>query len=386
MPALPTVPPGYRRPRWHPGLLALALVAVSCRALPAPPPPARERFAFEHDAMGTRWRIVAYAPERAALEPAARAAFERVDQLERALSDWNPGSELRRLDAHSDGGAPSAAIPVGADLYRVLERALELARLSGGAFDPTVGPYVRLWRRAARQGEPPTPEELERAARAVSWRALELDPQARTVRFLRADMRLDLGGIAKGDAAQEALAVLRAHGFERAYVDGGGDLALGEPPPGASGWRVALDPWGTLEGEARAASERQVLVLARAAVATSGDALRFVELEGRRTSHLLDPRTGLGLAQRSAVTVVAPDGALADALASAVSVLGPRQGLDLLERLARVEGCIVVALDGEPFPCGTSGWARMMAPTRGSSAEDPARPPTPCPPRAEERP
>ncbi len=377
----PPPPPTPRRatPRLAAALLGAACAVAGCRALPGPPPSALERFAFEHEAMGTRWRIVAYAPERAALVPAACAAFERVDALERALSDWNPGSELRRLDAHSDAGAPSAPIPVSLDLFRVLERALELARLTEGAFDPTVGPYVRLWRRAARQGELPTPAQLERARRSVGWRALELDPAARTVSLLRPDMRLDLGGIAKGDAAQEALGVLRAHGFSRAYVDGGGDLALGEPPPGERGWRVALEPFGHAAPEPPRAGERRVVSLANVAVATSGDARRSIELGGRRYSHLVDPRTGLGLTGSLAVTVVAPDGAQADALASAVSVLGPTRGLALLERLEGVEGRVVTLVDGEPFPCDTSGLGRMMAPARGGSApgsapSDPVQP------------
>lgn len=350
------------------GLVGLA---AGCRApdrdLPGPaggPEPALGRFEAQHRAMGTLLRIVVHGPDAGSAERAMAAAFARVDELERALSDWDAGSELRRLDGRTDGGPMAAPAEVSADLARVLGTALDVGRLSAGAFDPTVGPYVRLWRRAARQGRPPTPEALERASRSVGLGHVELDAANRRVRLSAADMRLDLGGVAKGDAAQQALEVLRARGFERALVDAGGDLALGAPPPGAGGWRVVLAPLGVAAGEdPGSAPAGGVLLAADVALATSGDVERSVVLDGVRYSHLVDPRTGLGLAAGAAAVVVAPTGGLADALASALCVLEPRAGLALVESLPGVEARILRLEDGVLRACDSSGLGRMMAGT-----------------------
>ncbi len=292
-----------------------------------------ERFVFSRPQMGTQVNLVLYAPDSALARRAAAAVFARIDTLNRRLSDYLAESELNRLSATAGTGRD---VPVSDDLWTVLAAAQRLAEATDGAFDVTVGPLTRLWRHAARRSELPPAEELEKARRAVGYRHVRLDPDARTVRLVQPGMRLDLGGIAKGYAADEALAVLRTFGITQALVDAGGDVALGEPPPAAPGWRVAVsavDENGEVVQEAR--------LLARSAVATSGDTYRFVEVDGVRYSHLLDPRTGLGLTDRSLVTVVAPTGMQADALASAVGVLGPEAGLAFVAGLPGVAARII---------------------------------------------
>src|SRR5690606_13816342 len=165
-----------RSVRWTASLIVIGL---ACCASPSPGP---TRYEFSHDAMGTRFRVVLFAGDARAAEQAAASAFERIDALDDALSDWDAASELRRLDALTDGGAPTEAIVVSADLARVLGLALEFAAQSNGAFDPTVGPFVRLWRRAARQGALPSAAAFEHAAQSVGYRHVELDRAARTVR------------------------------------------------------------------------------------------------------------------------------------------------------------------------------------------------------------
>jgi thiamine biosynthesis lipoprotein len=172
-------------------------------------------------------------------------------------------------------------------------------------------------------------------------------------------MRLDLGGIAKGYAADQALAVLRDRGIPRALVDAGGDLAIGDPPPDARGWRIAVaTPHSTSsppssptpppeDGAGTYGAESTVLLLSNCGVATSGDAYQFVEFEGRRYSHIVDPRTGMGVVGASSVTVVAPDGMTADALASAVSVLGPEEGIALIDRTPGAAALVVVLEDAK---------------------------------------
>lgn len=265
--------------------------------------------------MGSEVRIVVCdAPEPRA-RAAATAALQRLADLDQALSDWRVDSELSRVNAAAGG----PALEVGADLMAVLVRARELASLSDGAFDPTVGPLVSLWRAARAAGEPPVPEALSAALALVDWRALELDPVAGTARLDRAGMALDLGALGKGWAAQQALAVLTGAECPRSLVDLGGDLALGLPPADQPGWELVL-------GCALPDQPVRRARLASCGVAGSGNTEQFLLHDGVRLSHVLDPRTGAALADAPCVTVLAPDAGDADALASALMVMGPLAG------------------------------------------------------------
>jgi len=278
-----------------------------------------QRFEYAQLHMGVRTRLVVYAPDEPTAARACTAAFQRVAELEDLLSDYRPTSELRRLCAQS-GGPP---VRVSAELFFVLRRAQDLARRSRGAFDVTVGPYVALWRNARKTGKWPSKEELRQARRAVGWWKVQLDPKARTVRLQVPGMRLDLGGLAKGYAGDQALAALQKQGLRRALFQAGGDVVVSGPPPGRRGWRIELPP-------ASPGRRGRVLTLAQAAVSTSGDTEQFVEFQGRRYSHIVDPRTGLGLTHRRLVTIVARTGLTADGLSTAVSVLGPEKGRPLV--------------------------------------------------------
>jgi thiamine biosynthesis lipoprotein len=191
---------------------------------------------------------------------------------------------------------------------------------------------------------------LALAREDVGREHLLLNPTDRTVQLLRRDMRLDLGGIAKGYALDQALAELARHGIASALVDGGGDLALGAAPPGSAGWRVHIE----------GAAEDSCL-LERAGLATSGDAYRYFEWQGRRYSHIVDPRTGFGLTSGVSASVVAESAMRADALASAACVLGLPDGLAWIEAQVGAEA----RLRGPPkegglAPCESSGFRRRM--------------------------
>lgn len=281
---------------------------------------ARHEFVQPH--MGTTFRIVVYARGADEARQAADAAFARVAELDAILSDYRRDSELTELCRRA-GGPP---VPIGPDLFRVLSAARDWAVRSDGAFDPTIGPVVRLWRRARRIGEMPDAAALSRARGLVGYAKLVLDPRGRSASLADPGMLLDLGGIAKGYAADEAQAVLRRHGIDRALVAAGGDVVVSEAPPGRRGWTVAVAVPAPLADPAQ-----KPLELRHAAVSTSGDAEQFVVIDGVRYSHIVDPRSGLGLTGRSAVAVIAPRGVTADALATAVSVLGPDRGLALIE-------------------------------------------------------
>ena len=317
----------------------LAIVWLLGVGIPAAPPEAREpgRFQFGRTEMAVPVKIVLYAPDAATANRAAEAAFARIRQLNGILSDYDPKSELRQLCDTSEAGRP---VPVSEELWQVLTHALALSQRSEGAFDVTIGPVVRLWRRARRREELPPPQILSEYLQLVGYRLVRLDPKRRTVELLKPGMRLDLGGIAKGYVIDEALAVLRKQGIRRALVDAGGDIVLGDPPPNKPGWLIgvaALEP-----GQ----PPSRYIWLSRTAIATSGDTLQYVEIGGRRYSHLVDPRTGVGLTDHSTVTVIAPDAITADGLASAVSVLGPKKGVELIDNTPGTAAFILRAPEG----------------------------------------
>lgn len=291
--------------------LALALICPGASGEPL------QRFEYSEVAMGGRARIVVYAADESAASRTCRAAFDRIAELEDVMSDYRPTSELMRLCARSGGPAQV----VSDDLLDILLRCQDLSRRSGGAFDATAGPIVRLWRAARKSGELPDPHELAAARRRSGWRKMVINADACTVRLVEPGMLLDLGGIAKGYACDEALRVLREAGLTRALVEMGGDIAVGAPPPGTSGWWIEA---------AGAPSTHNRLTLANAGVSTSGDTEQFVEIDGMRYSHIVDPRTGLGLTNRIMVTVIAPEAATSDGLATAVCVLGEQKGRELV--------------------------------------------------------
>ena len=273
--------------------------------------------------MGMPVRITLYASiERG--QPAARAAFDRIAALDGRMSDYRPDSEVRRLQERRGNWTA-----VSEELFDVLARCSDIAAASGGAFDPTIGPVVEVWRRARQTGRLPDPMELELARLRVGWHLVELDARRRAVRLSKAGMQLDLGGIAKGYILQEGLATLRANGVHRALIVAGGDIVAGDAPPDARGWRIDV-PGGSAEFAERASA------LTHAALATSGPGAQFVVIDGTRYSHVVDPRTGIAVTNDVVAHVIAPDGATADALATALSVLGLEGGRQLLARFPDV--------------------------------------------------
>jgi thiamine biosynthesis lipoprotein len=331
----------------HPiaGALLLAFAALNISAgqvhpSQAAPPVNREitrRFTFSEAHMGTIFKIILYASDAELAAQAASAAFERIAALDNAMSDYKPDSELMRL-CQAGGGPP---VKVSEDLFHVLAAAQELAARSDGAFDITVGPVVRLWRRARRQHELPDLDRMAQALTLVGYRNLQLDPTQRTVQLLKPGMLLDLGGIAKGYAADEALRVLKRDGITSALVAAAGDIACSRPPPGREGWRIEI---ATLVPSAKSVDERmRYLLLHDAAVSTSGDAEQHLDFGGQRYSHIINPATGIALTGRRSVTVVAPSGIAADSNAVAVCVLGSERGLRLVDSTDGMAALIVEA-------------------------------------------
>jgi thiamine biosynthesis lipoprotein len=273
--------------------------------------------------MGMAVRIRLYATEDQA-RTAATAAFWRIAELDRMMSDYRPDSELRRL-----GGAGTSWSVVSPELFAVLERARVIAAMTDGAFDPTVAPLVELWRAARARRQLPDRTAIARARQQVGWRHLHLDASRPAVRLSRVGMRLDLGGIAKGYIIQQGLGAMAALGVTRALVEAGGDIVVGDAPPGREGWHIAV-------ADADAAFATRAGRLTHAAVATSGPAGQFVDIGGLRYSHVIDPRTGIGLTNHVTVRVIAADAATADALATAFTVVDLGEGSRIRTRFPQV--------------------------------------------------
>jgi thiamine biosynthesis lipoprotein len=272
--------------------------------------------------MGTLVKITAYTSDALSANQGFRAAFDRVADLDRILSDYKSDSELNQLTTKAVG----RPIPIGKDLLTVLAASQDLAEATDGAFDVTQGPVIRLWRAARAAGQIPQAGALNEAASRSGFRKLHVDPAHQTAMLDQPNMRLDVGAIGKGYAASEALAVLRKKGVRSALVAISGDLAFSDAPPGQRGWRIDIhndDP--ALAGVPR------VLELTNAAVSTSGPAEQQLEVGGRRYSHIIDPSSKMGLVDDITVTVIARSGLDADGLDTAVSVVGKNRGLRLIE-------------------------------------------------------
>lgn len=314
--------------------------------------PALTRYEFEEPHMGTIFRITFFAPDKETAEKAVKAGFARVAELNQIMSDYLATSELMEL-CKKNATTAGEPIKVSKDLFTILAKGREISELSEGTFDYTVGPVVKLWRRARKSEQMPNAKELEEAMKKVGWKQVQLNAEKQTVKFLTAGMQLDLGGIAKGYAADEVLTVLRTKfNLNRAMVAASGDIAVGDPPPDAAGWKLEI-------GKLTKNTARRVLLLKNAAVSTSGDATQFVEINGIRYSHMLDPRTGIGLTGCRSVTVVAPKGVLSDSLTKPTSMLPPDKAFALLEKM-QAHGLIVQFKDKGEEVTSSKGFDALL--------------------------
>ena len=332
------------------GLALAGGLVVGCASPPAVAPDVRIR--ESQRLMGVPWTITVHASTEQAGRSAIAAAFAEIARLERVLSDYDATSELSRLSAAAPLAEP---VPVGRDLWRVLVAAEAFRERTGGAFDIAVGPLTTLWRQSRRSGKLPRDDKLEAARAAVGPGTIALVADRQAVRLPKEGTRLDPGGIGMGYAADRALEILAGHGITAAMIDASGDILVSGPPPGATGWRIAI---ATLEP----GGEPETILLTHAAVTTSGDARQAVEIDGLRYSHIVDPRTGLGVTGPAAVTVVAPDATTADALATAASVLGPEAGPAVIGSFPGSAARFVWRTGDRAESLTTAGWPATVGP------------------------
>jgi thiamine biosynthesis lipoprotein len=315
------------------------------------------RFESVQPHMGTLVRLTVFTHDEQEASRAFRAAFDRIAALDASLSDYREDSELNRITASAVG----TPVKISDDLFEVLHASQQLAAATGGAFDITQGPVIRLWREARKTGRLPDAEALRDARARSGFRKLHLDAAHRTVSLDAAGMSLDVGGIAKGYAASQAIGVLSKMGVRSALAAVSGDLAFSGAPPGQNGWKIAV-----ASGEASEDTFPDVLELTNAAVSTSGSSAQHLDVDGRRYSHIIDPSSGNALDGELTVTIVARRGIDADGLATAVSVLGPERGLALVEAHGDAAALILQRTAARPTVLSSSRFGKLL---RGASRQ-----------------
>jgi FAD:protein FMN transferase len=304
-------------------LVLLAVVATLARAQQP------QLFTDSRPAMGSRFTIHLYARDAQEASAHFDAAFEEIERIEEALSNYRSSSELSRINRE----AATAPVTTDPEVFALLQRSLEFSRRSGGAFDITVGPLMRAWGFFRGQGSYPTREALAAARAEVGWQLVTLDVPTHSVRFARHGVELDPGGIGKGYAVDRVAGLLRDAGVTAALIDAGGSslYAIGAPP-GKPGWLIHVP-----QPEQREAAVSSIF-LRDGSLSTSGNYEKFFRLGGRMYCHIMDPRTGEPVQGMMQTTVIAPSATDTDALSTAMFVLGRTRGAALLESVPGARG------------------------------------------------
>lgn len=311
------------------GLLFVLIKRVS--------PPERVDSGYR-EAMGTFARVVCVHEDPAVSRKAIEGAFDQIHQVEKLMNIYDEDSQISKINR----AAYAEPVKVDHAVFEVIEKSVLLSGKTDGAFDITAGPVINLWREAQQQDEPPTQQQIEQALAKVGSEKIVLERENSTVAFSVEGMLLDLGGIAKGYAADLAVKAIKDAGADGAMVDIGGDIRVfGKAPKGAESWLIGLQDPERAEPTALNSRPFVVLVLNDFAVTTSGHYHRFTEIDGARHSHIIDIHTGQSADGLASVTVFAPTAAQADALATAVAVMGKEKGLELIESLENTEAILI---------------------------------------------
>ncbi|WP_031526699.1 FAD:protein FMN transferase [Dyadobacter crusticola] len=292
------------------------------------------RYSFERGLMGSPFKLVFYASSDTLARRAADNAFKRVEELNEIMSDYRDGSEINRLSAQSGSGK---WIPVSKDLFDILDISLDVSKKCDGVFDVTLGPVVQMWRHATRKGTFPSKEEIAEAMSRTGYAKMKLNSKTRSVFLTQKGMRLDIGGLGKGFAAEEALKELEKLGITSAMMDAGGKIVMTNPPPGTDGWKITIS---------NGSDSLKTIKLSNTSLATSGPTYRYMEYQGVRYSHIVDPKTGIGLLFHVRTTAICDGGALSDALATAFSVAGIEKSKKMVKRFPGTKVWLVERTDG----------------------------------------
>ncbi|MDR3110812.1 MAG: FAD:protein FMN transferase [Planctomycetaceae bacterium] len=294
---------------------------------------AEEPFEFEKPCMGLPVRVLVFCGVKQDAATAADAAFKRFDDIDAAMSDYRSDSEIVLLTKDADNDTEPTWRKVSDDVFMVLTESKKFYELSDGTFDVTIAPLTRLWRRSRRNNELPSDELLTKSQTLVGFKFVELDEKTKSIRLQKKGIRFDFGGIAKGYALDEAANAVKKTGVKNFLIDAGGDIVAGGTRDKTSGgWKVAVGEKNNVE---------EFVNLKDNALAVSGDTFQFVELNGTRYSHILDPKTGLGVTTPRFAAVRSDNATTADVLASIMCVLGAKKGIQIIERLPNTEAMVI---------------------------------------------
>lgn len=275
------------------------------------------KYEFSEVHMGTLFRIVLYTESSEKAEAASRHAFDRVKELNKVFSDYLEDSELSQISEN----AFNKELSVSDDMWHLLNLSDDFYQKSNGSFNAAMGPLTKLWRRAIRRQEMPEKSAILQALKYSHWEDVILNKKAKTVLLKKEKMRLDMGGIAKGFAIDEAYKTLVQHGISIALVDGGGDIMAGDPPPHQKAWHIKLTRDEHVEDH----------FMSNEAIASSGAKYKSIEHQGKIFSHIIDPFTGYGISAPKTVNVNAKSCVLADAAATALSVINGLETSSILK-------------------------------------------------------
>ncbi len=288
--------------------------------------------------MGSRFDITVVAESEAQANAYIDLAVSEISRIEQKISSWDPNSETSRIIEN----AGIQAVQVDTELFDLIARAIKISELTEGAFDITYASMDRIWKYDGSMKKLPTEEEVKQSVKNVGYKNIVLDQEHQTVFLKKKGMRIGFGAIGKGYAADKAKQLLISKGVKAGIMNASGDLTTWGTQPDGSPWMVGITnplnkdkvfSWFPLDNNA---------------VVTSGNYEKFVEFNGKRYSHIIDPRTGWPVSGLTSVTIFAPKAELADALATSVFVMGRETGIDFINQLPLVE-CVIVDDQGKIF-------------------------------------
>lgn len=301
--------------RFHAAVLILLFSSCGLRAQspqPSSPAASLEGYEYKFPAMGTLVQLKAYSPSTSEAERLFKAAEARVQAISAVLTDYDSKSETRQLSAR----AHERFVSVSPDLWNVLSASKRWHEVSDGAFDSSLGQLTQLWRKYRRsKAKRPPQESVERALAASGWDNIQLDYERRAIRITAPNIRLDFGAIGKGYAVDEAYKILKDGGLTRCLVNMSGNMRFGDPPPERDSWHIEISP------VSQGGKPFRRINVSNTSIATSGDLWQYTIVDGHRRSHILDPRTGLGVLGPISATVLAATATDADAMATIATVL-----------------------------------------------------------------
>lgn len=285
--------------------------------------------------MGSRFEITVVADNSNEADVYIQSAVEEIERIERLISSWDSSSQTSEINRNA-GVTP---VKVADELFTLIERSIRLSELTDGAFDITYASMDKLWKFDGSMTSMPTKDEISASVAKIGYRNILLDKQKKTVFLKQKGMKIGFGGIGKGYAADQAKALLISEGVSGGIINASGDMNTWGKQPNGSDWKVAItNPLNKNKAFA-------LLPLNNAAVVTSGNYEKYVEFNGIRYTHIIDPRTGYPCTGVISVTVFAPKAELADALATSVFVMGKDTGLDRINQLPNIE-CIIIDEQG----------------------------------------